>query len=439
MLTGRRLALVLLASLILSATAPSQAALPAGRLPPPALRQIEEAALAPAGPDVTIGDGVHSSGMYTGTNEAPFVQALLALPDGGTIRVGAGTYTFSSPVVVSTASIALEGHAATLMTSADPVVGVFDVQADDVAISGFELRQDVDDATDHALVRIGSSSVRVRDCSFSGVSAAGTPQFVLLTAQASDRWIRDNVFHPAIGWTCVRAETSRGLHLDGNHLSGTGGMVGMTYGFHLIDETWAEITNNTFFGLGSEAEPVEALILVENVSGEGHHTIISGNIMHLIVARRGVHLAGAQFSVFSGNGVGRIVGSQLLAMLDIDSGPQGVGAQSVVVSGNEFHNAQLAPMVRLNGIHGANVSGNQFSLAGGTVVLVGDQETAHRVTVATNSFGATPAISPMPAVRIADGTGHVVLGNSFEGFLLGAVEMTGVPPSACVVDLNIED
>jgi len=51
-----------------------------------------------SGEFVTIGDGTNTFGHYNGTDETPFSDAVTKLPNGGTIFVFPGTYTFGSNV-----------------------------------------------------------------------------------------------------------------------------------------------------------------------------------------------------------------------------------------------------------------------------------------------------------------------------------------------------
>lgn len=381
---------------------------------------------------VTIGDGIHSVGDFTGDDEQPFLLALDTLEEGGTIQVGAGEYRFSQPVVIDQAHTHLASSGAVLRASSDPTTGLFSVVADHVRLTGFELR-DHAPAAGHALVTVTASDFRLRDCTFFGGAGAGSPAFVQLHGPAQDRWIQDNRFHSAGPWTAVRAEGGEGIQIEGNHFSGQPQEpIALEYAFHLVDESRGVVQGNVFRNVGDPSVQLQALLYVENTHGEQHHLVIADNFLHDVRALRVLELRGSHFNVITGNSFGRIVG----AVAVIDLAPSNVsGPSGTTISGNDFHNPGMAPSVRINGGFNHTISGNGFTLSSHRSVEIGNAQSVDSTLVSGNQFNAQPiSIGVEPAITIQGGARHAVHSNAFYRYTAPAVDIKGV----ALIDYSLE-
>lgn len=400
-------------------------------------------------PLVTIGDGVHSQGRFQGSDELPFLAAIAALPDGGTILVGQGEYSFATPVQIAVPHISIQGPGAVLHSSGDASVGLFDVTGDHFRMEALELHDQLP-AAGHALVRVNASNVHIRACTFdAGDAAANTPAFIELTAdgfgQQAGFWVDANSFHPARGWTLLRAHHVFGLHLTSNvasaeSLENSGGLAHMAYGFRLENVEYAEIRGNDFLTLGDMTDPVQAAIWATNGGEESHHLVIAQNAFHTLTAVRIVHLLGAHYDLIAGNTFGRNLGTALLATIDIGSTgtPPYSDSNNLTIEGNDFHNPGNAPVVRINGGTGFVITGNHLSLGNMVAVIVGDIAPANDVSVLANHFASKNPNLNLPAVAIVGGARHVIQSNTTRDYLRPSVQVLGVVPANYVAINNVD-
>ncbi|MHC4845439.1 MAG: right-handed parallel beta-helix repeat-containing protein [Planctomycetota bacterium] len=366
---------------------------------------------------VKIGDGTHSIGQFNGTDQVPFLQALATLPDGGTILVGPGVYTFTMPVSVLAPRIAISGSGATLVSSNDVDVGLFDVGADQFALSGVELREDVP-TQGHALLRITAGRARIRDCTFIG-GDAGTfePHFIRLVGQECDSLIEENSFFPDKGWTGIHATDSASLNVVRNSFNGigTGGPLLMKHAVWAYNSAFGLIEGNKFLSLGAPEQEVDSVIYSENSTTDMHHWVIANNTFHLVTCLRVMHLRGSSFTVIEGNSLGRILNPSLVAAIEIAANSGGYSPVSTSITNNEFHNlATLA--VKINGGADFLIASNLFTLVNSTVIEIGAQQPTDYTNISSNLFKASAGFGSEHAIRLHDGVGHAVLSNSVYAF-----------------------
>ena len=402
----------------------------------------------PRSPLVTIGDGVTSRGMFEGSDQMPFLAALAALPQGGSLLVGQGDYVFSAPVPITADDVSIRGSGATLHASPDVDVGIFDVQASGLSLSGLRFA-DAAPSSDHALLSVSGHELRIQDCAFTGGDPQGAaPKFLELVGVDPSRkqestWITRNLFHPRSGWTCVEARDSFGLHITSNSFlpeTQLGPPSSMRYGLFFHDVEFVEVRGNFFTSLGDGTVPIEAVVYVENDEVEGHHLIFADNEIHTLDTRRALHLRGAHYNVISGNSFGRMLGEDLIAIIDIEDSDSSTLADSrgTTIEGNEFHNWGLGPAIRFNGGGEHLVTSNHFTMAAWTCIQSGDIDKSSGLCIASNQLSGLGAATGMPAILLNGGRDHVVHGNTVRNFVQGAVSVLVADPLDAVVMDNFE-
>lgn len=374
---------------------------------------------------IKIGDGINSSGKFNGTDQTPFIQALAALPAGGTILVGAGVYTFGMPVQVSAPHVTISGTGAQLMSSDDVDVGLFDVRADHFTLMGLQLSDEAP-ARDHALVRMTGSQARIRDCTFVGGDAASfEPHFIRLEGQESHNLIEENTFIPNRGWTGIHATGSAALNIIRNSFSGigTGGPLRMKYAIWAYNTSFGEIKGNKFLSLGSPDELSDAVIYSENATTDSHHWTIANNTFHMLNCRRVMELRGSSFNLIEGNSIGRILDPSLVAVIDISSNSAGYAATATSITNNEFHNFS-APAIKINDGAGFLISSNLFTIMNSTAIEIGSEGPTDYTSIASNQFRASGQIGSQPAINVLSGVGHAIHSNSIYGFATPGVSIS---------------
>lgn len=422
-MVGVPAAVVLMAAILIPAPAIATHWTPPAEPPVPVIEL-------PAGSVVTIGDGYQSDGAFTGANEMPFVAALAALPDGGEIHIGPGTYTFRTPVNVLADDIVIRGMGATLLSSAQLAVGLFDVTGNDVRIEGVEMVDHLP-ATGHSLVRVTAERFHLTGCTFRGRDARRAfPTFIELRphslANRSSGWISANEFHPHRGWTIVKAKKLQALHIADNTIMGNAigerrGRGFLAYGLRLDDVDQANIEGNVFLELGSTQSPMQSAI--EVTGGESGHTLsVDNNVFHTLSAQRTLHLEGVRHQTVSRNAFGSVHSGGSIATVDVDASSAGkndFGIGSTFES-NHFQATGGGPAVRINGGGGHLIIDNQFEEAGLVSVLAGDDTPAQDVNILSNQFTQRgqggEERHDYPAILLLGGAGHVVHRNSLHNY-----------------------
>jgi hypothetical protein len=130
-----------------------------------AWRQISTSATVTPDPFISVGDGVNSIGDYNGTDQAPFIAALAALPSGGMLFVKPGTYTFTAKLTIATANIRVLGNQNGVAHIQGAIAGdaLIEITADSVEISNVEVVQ-TSNTVDTAAISVKSTNAKIRDC-----------------------------------------------------------------------------------------------------------------------------------------------------------------------------------------------------------------------------------------------------------------------------------
>ncbi len=436
-MVGVPAALLLMAAILVPAPTIAE------RLAPPAEPDVPVDAR-PAGSVITIGDGLQSEGDFTGSDEMPFVAALAALPEGGEIVVRKGTYAFRTPVVVRADDITVRGEGATLLSSAQVSVGLFDVTGDDVRLDSLEMVDHLP-ITGHSLVRVHARRFRIQGCTFRGRDARrALPSFLELSSHSlgprTSAWVTGNEFHPHRGWTIVRASHLSELHVTDNAVMGNAvgerrGRGFLAYGVQVEDVGLARIHGNVFFELGDARTPVHAAIVAR---GEevGHLLSVENNVFHTLAAERALLLEGTRHQTVSRNAFGALAGSHVVATVDVDA-PAGADAGGLhsTFEGNTFESHGGAPAVRINGGSGHVVVDNSFE-SELVSVLAGDRTPADAVSVLSNAFQAVGEDRlAYPAVLLLGGSQHVVHGNELTGHPTPGIVLSG----SATTDAHVSD
>jgi hypothetical protein len=401
-----------------------------------------------AGSVVTIGDGFSSQGAFTGTNEMPFVAALASLPDGGEIVVGAGTYIFRTPVNVLANDVLIRGEGATLLSSAQLAVGLFEVTGDDVRIEGIEMVDHLP-GTGHSLVRVTAERFQLTDCTFRGRDAhRARPTFVELRSHSlaprTSASITSNEFHPHRGWTLVQATRMGELNVTDNTFMGNAigerrGRGFLAYGLRLDDVTSARIHGNVFFELGDTQSPVQTAIEVKG-GGSGHVVSVESNVFHRLAAQRALHFEGVRHQAVRRNAFGNLLGAHSIAIVDVDATSPGNEAPiGITLESNRFESTGGGPAVRINGGGGHLIVDNNFDEAGLISVLTGDSAPAQDVKVLSNDFSYEGVDRhDYPAILLLGGAGHVVHSNSLSNYASPGIVVEGGAAEGVYVSENDE-
>lgn len=101
--------------------------------------------------EITIGDGVSSSGQYVGASHEVFENAIGALKVNGTVEVNPGTYTFTDVLDVDKEGVSIVGKGSSSIVSVPEVDAYIEVSADNTTIDGLslELAGNVSDNTSY--------------------------------------------------------------------------------------------------------------------------------------------------------------------------------------------------------------------------------------------------------------------------------------------------
>jgi hypothetical protein len=336
--------------------------------------------------------------------------------------------------------ILIRGDGTTLLSSAQPSVGLFEVTGDDVRLESLELVDHLP-SRGHSLVRVAARRFQLTDCIFRGRDARGSSAtFVELRSPLfgplSSGWIIGNEFHPHRGWTVVQGEELEELHFADNTVMGNAigerrGLGFLAHGLRLEDVGVARIEDNVFLELGDTRNPVQAAIEVTG-GDAGQFLSIDSNVFHTLTAHRALHLQGARLQTVSRNAFGSMLGTGTIATVDVDVTPWRFGddeGPGATVEGNRFRGTGSGPALRLNGGGGHRVVDNHFEEAGLVSVLAGDETPAQGVNIESNEFthrgeeGA--ACHGFPAILLLGGEGHVVHRNRLHNY---------VPPGVVVAE-----
>ena len=366
--------------------------------------------------DVSIGDGVESFGTFNGDDHRPFLQAIAALPRGGTVEVLAGRYRFERAVDVTPNGITIRGSAgAELVSAKTGAVGILRVEGDDFRLTGVRVVTELPPAQ-QVSIAVSGDSVVVDHCTFDARGGAPGVRLLELGEAATQRrgtLIDGNrfLFTPQSAGV-IGVSLINGLDLrlcDNEFRKETGASGGLCrYAVKLVDESKGTITGNSFQNLATGAAPMDAVVYSQAES-EGHHLAIAGNFFENCQAPTVVHLAGARFCAITGNVFGRMV-SATDGVVRLAATELGANGNSNVVSGNQFHNVALG--VWIGDQLWSTVEGNQFTISSSPQVSI--QGSARGAMVVTNQFVASAVLSSdIPyAIQLSGGSDHMIRDNA---------------------------
>ncbi len=362
---------------------------------------------------VTIGDGTTSHGRFNGTDEGPFDRALRAAPDGGVIEVLPGTYTFTKPLVITNEGLTLRGSSgAVLACSNDPAVGLFDIEAARVALTGIQISVpqavasqvaifvDADDVTiDHSYLGVGTGALDFR---LIDIGDGQTPR--------SGVRIESNTFalsKASAGVVGVRGRLGSGLTITNNDFR-VGGFVpsGLCrYALELQSQAHGVITGNSFQDMGTGAAPIDSVIAVTS-DAASPGLVIRGNFFEHCLGPNVILVRGGRFCSITGNVIGRMTLATAGAIA-FEAAPGGSPGESNIVSGNELHNVALG--IRVDAQKWLVAEANQFTLCSTRQIEV--TSSAVGTSIVANQFVSSGANSISEAIYVGGGSGHLIHDN----------------------------
>lgn len=211
---------------------------------------------------VTIGDGVSSFGQFEGTDETPFTDAIAALPNGGRIFVGRGTYTFSGNVTITQDDITIVGEGRDISHITGDIDGnsILTLDGDNQHISGLKITNDTNATANGAALKLETSATNcsVRGCYVEVTDSATTSldlQALVIKSQLCH--VQDNICRITGTTTSTRVgillgdPTTRTVALDVERNTVTGNIVhcenaaGTTIGLRLIADVDNSVTVRT--------------------------------------------------------------------------------------------------------------------------------------------------------------------------------------------------
>lgn len=362
---------------------------------------------------VTIGDGINSFGHFNGVNHAPFAKALAKLPNGGTIEVLTGNWTFGQPVTIAAHGITIRGSSgANLIPGGTQPIGLFDVQGDRVRITGIQISTTTPLAGQNAIRALGET-FSLDHCVFRALGGALDFRFVELGDGINFRrgsLIEGNSFlfsSTSAGITGLRARLGISLRMVGNEFTRIGNTGGGLCRYAVVFETESKgvIVGNSFQNLGTATDKLDAVIW-SNAEGEGHHFAITGNFLEFCIADQTIQLMGGRFCTITGNVFGRMT-SAVNGVVRLQASVGGAKGESNVISGNQFHNVTLGVFV--SGQQWTGIHGNQFTICSSRQVEV--LASAQGLSIVGNQFAASGTQSIPEAIRTSGGSDHMVHDN----------------------------
>lgn len=154
----------------------------------------------------TIGDGISSFGDFTGTDKTPFTDAIADLPaEGGTILVGKGTYTFTTPLVIAKANvkiIGVLGYQETIIIGDGAAfqahnVATIETAVDDVFLQGLTVTQTEGPFSNWCIfLKVGAEHCVVTECfadhQYAGADGSEVADQQCIVIEGSKNWVFRN-------------------------------------------------------------------------------------------------------------------------------------------------------------------------------------------------------------------------------------------------------
>lgn len=375
---------------------------------------------------ITIGSGNLSTGMFNGTDEVPFLDAIAALKDtsgfalGGQIEVLAGEYEFENPVLVDIPGVTIRGsRGAVIRRKAGTRLFTFNADARDGRIDGIQL-VDEEAVNNGILISVQAANftltnarilVETTGSPVTGYSAVRLAPAVTNGARYG-ALIEGNEFTfgaDSRGIVGLRSQGGFGLRVIGNRfalrpdLAEPPAFALIGAAMVLRNEELSTVSANVFHGLKATLTegPENAIVAFINEKigtndPEAHHLCLTGNYFEALAGWAIVNLAGGKFCSITGNAFGRVSGTDGVIRLGLPLGESQRTGSDNVISGNQFHNAttgvdqnnprtviyvvdQSTPSIGhnqftmgtksqivLEDTYGASVTGNQFVAAQGS-------------------------------------------------------------------------
>lgn len=388
---------------------------------------------------VTVGDGITTKGMFNGVDHQPFVQALAILPEGGVVEVLGGTYSFAQPVTIGADDIVVRGSNASILRAAGTgPIGIFDVQGDRVVIENLRFDSPTA-AAQQSLIRVFADSFRLANSVLRAQSGALNHRLLDLGDGVSPRsgtTIEGNAFlfsTASAGVIAVRASLGTGMRMFGNDFTtDVGNSFGLCrYAVEFDREASGLIQGNNFQNLGSAVTPLESVIH-SSADVEGHKLSITGNFFEYCLGPRTIHLLGGRYCSITGNVIGRMP-LAVEGTISLRAAQNGASGESNLISGNQFHNVDLAILVANQ--DWSSIHGNQFTLCSTRQIDVAS--TAKGVAIVSNQFVSSGVATIPEAIRIIAGADHFVHDNQTLS-QSAAASFTNVL-NATTVDIQVAD
>ena len=154
----------------------------------------------------TIGDGISSFGDFEGTDKTPFTDAIADLPaEGGTILVGEGTYTFTTPLVIAKANvkiIGVLGYQETIIVGDGAAfqahnVATIETAVDDVRLQGLTVTQTEGPFSNWCIfLKLGAEHCVVTECfgdhQYAGADGSEIADQQAIVIEGSKNWVFRN-------------------------------------------------------------------------------------------------------------------------------------------------------------------------------------------------------------------------------------------------------
>lgn len=179
-----------------------------------------------------------------------------------------------------------------------------------------------------------------------------------------------------LGLCAIRASNSRECLLTRNLFRGEltsvapGGSLAasrtgtLVYLSNTPDSIVSDCTFNVLDLIAQGGTSAGSVIRIRGLDGEpGHHTVLTNNVFEAIGARHVIELCGPVADVVANCSFGRVFDTEApLAALPVAGGPRGGRGDTLVISGNDFHNIQPEHQIRLQEVADVSIDGNAFNL-----------------------------------------------------------------------------
>jgi hypothetical protein len=307
-------------------------------------------ALAGRWSSVTIADGSTSLlGDFVGSTQAVFNSAIAALPNGGTIYVKRGTYTFASKVTISTNKIRIvgEGNELVIITGAISGDALFELTGTDCLLEQLSITNTSASANAAAVKLNGSAGTNGHnEISHCDIYASGNPAGVtygIRLGRDNHRYVHDC----RISLLCSSGVTTAyGIGLVESDTTGSQFNIN---GDRFINNTFVNVSSG---GLRAEYFHIDVTANHAGALAAYHHAVIRGN--KDVGATNTLSWPVRLFSTFTA-GVSAAIDDIVIAdnmsnytinpaPIGVDLNPSGGGTIYDIVSvGNIFGNTYLNP------------------------------------------------------------------------------------------------